>query len=317
MTKNYKQIWDSLSTSFADASHFVGYEGDEDEIRVNGGLTAQFLREVLQIGSEDRVLEIGCGIARIGRELAPYCREWHGADIAGNMISYARNRTEGIPNIYLHELPESNLDIFVDDYFDCIYSSIVFMHLDKVEVFRYILDAYRVLVPGGRAYFDTYNILAPEAWQQFREIVSNYSSGKRPGHLSQFSTPPELEKYMQEAGYEQIHIDAQNSQLVIALGRKPGETPATRSTSPLRIQSEPHDDKVREGDAYEDTSFQEWKALSDNLRAKDQHIGWLEETLATKNKHIEKLERIIRKQQRSMANPIVQITLRLTRSKQQ
>ena len=99
------------------------------------------------------MLEIGCGIGRIGRQLAPYCSEWHGSDISGNMIGHARARTEGIPNVFLHELPESNLDIFTDGYFDVVYSSIVFMHLDKVEMFGYIRDAYRGLAPGGRAYF--------------------------------------------------------------------------------------------------------------------------------------------------------------------
>ena len=47
--KDYKQIWDSLSTNFDDAAHFVGYQGDEKEIRANGEKTASFLREVLQI----------------------------------------------------------------------------------------------------------------------------------------------------------------------------------------------------------------------------------------------------------------------------
>jgi len=317
MTKNYKQIWDSLSTTSADAAHFVGYTESEEETRANGAITASFLRDVLQIGPDDRILEIGCGIARIGRELAPYCREWHGADISGNMISYARSRTEGIPNLYLHELPESNLDIFADGYFDCVYSSIVFMHLDKVEVFRYILDAYRVLAPGGRAYFDTYNLLAPEAWQQFSDVVRNYSAGKRPGHVSQFSTPQELEKYIQEAHFQEIHIDAQNAQLVVALGRKPGETPSDRPSSPLRARPAPQNGKVQTDDPSDDATFREWKVLSDNLRAKDQYIATLEETLAAKNGHIEKLEHLMRSQQRSMSNPLVRAALRLTRRRQQ
>jgi len=317
MTKNYKQIWDSLSTTSADAAHFVGYTDSEQETRANGAITANFLREVLQIGQEDRVLEIGCGIARIGRELAPYCREWHGADISGNMISFARARTEDTPNIYLHELPESNLDIFADGYFDCVYSSIVFMHLDKVEVFRYMLDAYRVLAPGGRAYFDTYNLLAPEAWQQFSDVVRNYSAGKRPGHVSQFSTPQELEKYMREAQFHDIHIDAQNAQLVVALGRKPGEALPNRPSSPLRVLPVAQNGRIQPNDSFDDSPFREWKVLSDNLRAKDQYIAALEESLAVKNGHIEKLERLMRKQQRLMSNPLVRVVLRLTRRRQQ
>ncbi len=312
--KDYKKIWDSLSTSFSDAAHFVGYQGDEEEIRANGTKTAEFLRDVLQIGPEDRVLEIGCGIGRIGRELAPHCGEWHGADISGNMISHARTRTEGIPNVYLHELPESSLDIFEDGYFDVVYSSIVFMHLDKIEMFRYIRDAYRILAPGGRAYFDTCNLLSPVAWQQFLEVVENYPSGKRPGHISQFSTPQELEKYMQEAGFDSIHVDGRNPQLVVALGRKPGQEGAVRPTSALRsVAPAGPADRHADGQDNDDAPARQWKQLDDNLRAKNLYIAELEQTLEAKNSHIKTLERLVKKHQAAMSPLPVRVALRLTR----
>lgn len=219
--KDYKTIWNNLSTTRADAAYHVFFgDGDEDQIRSNGAYTAAFLRDVLRIDNSHKVLEIGCGVARIGRELAPSCGEWHGTDISGNMIAHAAKRTGDIPNIYLHELPDNTLSIFPDDYFDRVYSSIVFMHLDKPEMFTYIKEAHRVLKPGGRAYFDTYNILAPEAWQVFLETLAAFSPGERPGHVSQFSTPQELKKFMDESGFACVMIDDQNPALVVALGRK-------------------------------------------------------------------------------------------------
>src|SRR5438105_3300340 len=136
--KDYKDIWDKLSTNFNDASYHVCCVNDEDEIRRNGTITAAFLSDVLRIRKIDKVLEIGCGVARIGRELAPYCGEWHGSDISGNMISYAKQRTAGLSNVHLYELPENSLSIFPDNTFDCVYSSIVFMHLDKPDMFTYL-----------------------------------------------------------------------------------------------------------------------------------------------------------------------------------
>src|SRR5690349_24905404 len=116
--KDYKAVWNNLSGTFADALFFVGYVGeDEEAIRSNGKYTAEFLRSVLHIEPTDRVLEIGCGVGRIGRELAPLCAEWHGSDISGNMIEFARTRTRDIPNIFLHELPQPDLSIFNDGYF--------------------------------------------------------------------------------------------------------------------------------------------------------------------------------------------------------
>lgn len=312
--KDYKQIWNNLSTTYADAGHFVGYSDDEQEIRQNGTLTATFLREVLEIGKDDRVLEIGCGVARIGRELAPFCKEWHGTDISGNMIEHARQRTQDVPNIFLHELPESSLDIFADNYFDCVYSSIVFMHLDKVEVFRYVRDAFRVLAPGGRAYFDTFNLLAPEAWKQFADIVENYPAGRRPGHVSQFSTPQELEKYLEEAEFSDIHIDAQNTTLVLGLGRKPSSSNGERPTSPLRrIPNLASHGLPAENSLEVNESYREWKVITDNLRTKDAYIARIEAALTEKNAHIEELERQIKRQNKSLSKRLVRLAARLSR----
>ena len=209
VAKDYKKIWNNLSTNLDDAIFHVTCTGTEDEIRNNGTITAVFLRDILQITPEDKVLEIGCGIARIGRELAPMCGEWHGTDISGNMIAYARERIADIPNAFLHELPDNSLSIFPDEFFDCVYASIVFMHLDKPDMFIYMREAYRVLKPEGRAYFDTYNIMAPDAWQEFMTILNTFMSGNRPGHVSQFSTPQEMDKFMKEAGYDWYEVDAQ------------------------------------------------------------------------------------------------------------
>jgi SAM-dependent methyltransferase len=221
--ESYKSTWDNLSQTFASAAHYVCFVEDEEEIRANGTFTAEFLRSVLQIEPTDQVLEIGCGVARVGRELAPYCQEWHGVDISGNMISHARERTKDIPNVRLHELPDNSLSIFPDNRFDAVYSTIVFMHLDKPDMFIYMREAYRVLKPGGIAYFDTYNIVAPEAWEVFVREVNGFPQGDRPRHLSQFSTPQEVDKFMREAGFSDFIVDDQNPQLVVTVGRKGSE----------------------------------------------------------------------------------------------
>lgn len=216
--KQYKEIWNNLSQTRDDAAYYVCCVKDEEAIRQNGYHTAEFLKSVLQLSLTDTVLEIGCGIGRVGRELAKHCREWKGADISGQMLSYAAERTRGIENVSLHELPANNLSLFADNSFDAVYSTIVFMHLDKPDMFRYIREGYRVLKPGGRAYFDTYNLLAPDAWAEFQKIVSLFASADLPGHVSQFSTPQEMQKFMEEAGFSAIEVMGEDRQLVTAIG---------------------------------------------------------------------------------------------------
>ncbi len=316
--KNYKGIWNNLSTSLADASHVVGYHTDEEEIRQNGMVTASFLRQVLEIEPTDKVLEIGCGVARIGRELAPYCGEWHGTDISGNMIAYARERTHDVPNSYLHELPESDLSIFNDGYFDCVYSSIVFMHLDKLDVFGYMREAYRLLRPGGRAYFDTYNILAPEAWQEFLKIISTFTPVQRPGHVSQFSTPQEMQKFLEEAGFVDIHVDGNDPQLVLGLGRKPEQQDFDRPRDALNpnVVAKPPDNeilKVMDGNAI--LPYKEWLLINEHIVAKDAYIAELEANLTQKDYHITTLASRIRKHERMLEPLPVRVALRLSKRK--
>ena len=47
MLKDYKKIWNDLSTTSDDAAFFVGYLSDEEDIRQNGARTAEFLSQVL------------------------------------------------------------------------------------------------------------------------------------------------------------------------------------------------------------------------------------------------------------------------------
>lgn len=216
-TAGYKTTWNALSEDIDSANYFVSCLDDEDDVRANGTHTATFLKSVLQIQPDHKVLEIGCGVARVGRELAAHCGQWHGSDIAGNMIAHARQRTADLPNVFLHELPTNDLQIFDDNSFDAVYSTIVFMHIDKYDMFKYMREANRVVKPGGRVYFDTYNLLAPEAWDIFENLVNQFDGGVRPRHISQFSTPQEFQRFMEKAGFVDIQVVDANPQLVTAL----------------------------------------------------------------------------------------------------
>jgi ubiquinone/menaquinone biosynthesis C-methylase UbiE len=346
--KDYKQLWDDLSNSWADASFYVCYIDDEDDIRRNGQYTANFLREVLQIGPEDKVLEIGCGVARVGRELAPCCAEWHGSDISGNMIAYAADRTRGLPNVHLHELPDNNLSIFPDNYFDVVYSTIVFMHLDKMDVFTYIVEAHRVLKPGGRAYFDAYNILAPEAWREFRRAIEQFPSNARPRHVSQFSTPQEMQKFMEEAGFETIRIDGENNpQLVIALGRKSelaleststdnastdnasrsldagtlsGSVTSARGADGAALGGDtPQQPQGRQASALElraqlDAAVKAMETKDRAIQEMRSEIARRDRAIEVKNRHITRLERIIQRHEQMLSTLPVRVALRLRRT---
>lgn len=324
-SKDYKRIWNNLSASFNDAAFYVCCIDDEDEIRKNGAITSEFLRSVLQIGPEDKVLEIGCGVARIGKELAPHCKEWHGVDISGNMIRHARERAADVPNIYLHELPDNSLSIFPDESFDCVYATIVFMHLDKMDMFTYMREAFRVLKIGGRAYFDTYNLLAPDGWREFVKTLQLYPYGTRVGHLSQFSCPEEMTKFMEEAGFDSVHIDGSNPQLVVALGvkqksyEKPPETVVPVGQVGGEAESEAADSPPPPTSVYVPPPEIDYAARAAELEAHiEEQTAWakaLEQELQRKNADIARIQSTLRRIERGKIMTILRMLKGHRRSK--
>ena len=269
------------------------------------------------------MLEIGCGVARVGREIAPLCAEWHGTDISGNMLVHAAKRLEGVPNAYLHELPSSDLSIFPDNSFDCVYSTIVFMHLDKAEMFNYMREAHRILVPGGRAYFDTCNILSPESWRQFLVLLNAYGPGERPGHAAQYSTPQEMEKFVKEAGFVDVHVNGDNPQLVVGLGRKEEQPSYVRGIidhTPFGLngRGEEHPTAIVATptkliiNALED----ELATLRADIEIKSTYIEQLHSALAEKEQYISRLEQTTARYERYLSSPLGRLAVRTSKSRE-
>jgi len=84
-----------------------------------------------------------------------------------------------------------------------VYSTVVFMHLDEWERFRYVRDAARVLRPGGRLFVDNFNLLSDDGWALFEQHLA-LDPLARPAHAARSSTPPELAAYFARAGFADV-----------------------------------------------------------------------------------------------------------------
>ncbi len=106
-----------------------------------------------------RLLEIGCGIGRMTKQLAEAFGEVHATDVAAEMISQASERLRDYPNVSLHETSGLDFAALPDDYFDVIFSVYVFQHVpDTAIIHSNIRDACRVLKPGGMFKFQVCGI---------------------------------------------------------------------------------------------------------------------------------------------------------------
>jgi SAM-dependent methyltransferase len=196
-----KEVWEYIGRNRKHAFLLVDNSADEEEMQTKGGAVAQGLCQGLGVQSHHKVLEVGCGVARIGRELAPFCGEWWGCDISSSMIRIGRQRTTHLENVHFEVLEHSSLDCFSTDTFDRVYCCVVFMHLDQEDIFGYVQEMYRVLKPGGLVLYDALNLNCEAGWQRFQWEIEHYrSKASRPIHHSRFATPQEMCRYAEKAG---------------------------------------------------------------------------------------------------------------------
>lgn len=99
-------------------------------------------------------LDFGCGLGRLTRALAGYFEECYGVDISEKMITKAGELNQSVENCKFVLNEKADLQIFPDNYFDFIYTSVVLQHLPKEETIRsYISEFLRTLKNGGLIFF--------------------------------------------------------------------------------------------------------------------------------------------------------------------
>jgi ubiquinone/menaquinone biosynthesis C-methylase UbiE len=219
--RQYAATWDLLTGSREEAySAAAGHTKDEAEFRQSAAKTVQNLLELAPVLPHDQVLEVGCGVARIGRELARSCATWTGADVSANMLTHAAPRLEGLPNVRLVQLHTVELAEFENSSFDVVYFTNMLIHLDEMDRWQYAQEAFRVLRPGGRIFMDIIDIESDVGWGRFARDAVRYKHLERPPYMPRFSNDSELTVYLQRAGFLGIRAH-HRSPLVIVTGVKP------------------------------------------------------------------------------------------------
>lgn len=123
----------------------------EEIFAKSGRDTAQALLTKLQGIYEHswRVLDVGCGIGRVLKPLAPYFHELAGVDVSSRMIAQSKIWLSDHPHITTHESSGMDLKIFPDNHFDLVYSYVTFQHMPRSVFVRYLQEINRVLKSQG------------------------------------------------------------------------------------------------------------------------------------------------------------------------
>lgn len=222
---SYKNFWDDKAATPVGAMGAVDGSADEAVLELTGRYTARQVRSALGLKSSHRVLELGCGVGRIGSQLAPEVAFWHGVDISANMVKVAGERLGKFSNVAVTALDRTSLAMIPDASMDAAYCVAVFIHMDKEDWLIYLTEIARVLKPGGRVYFDHWNLAHPVGWRRWWMEVEEYrrsGQGQRKDVArNQFTTPDEATTFTSQAGFEVAQV-LTDSPWVQVMAVKPG-----------------------------------------------------------------------------------------------
>jgi ubiquinone/menaquinone biosynthesis C-methylase UbiE len=148
-----------------------------------------------------RVVDLGCGIGRVIRPLAPLCKEIIGFDISERMIQKGRTYLAQVPNARLIHTTGSELPGVADASVDFLFSLICLIHVDKRTAFRYLREIRRALAPGGMVLLQFENLLSSEGLAEFQRVVDLDVE-----YPLEFYTREEVRQLAQAVGLHVLHF---------------------------------------------------------------------------------------------------------------
>jgi SAM-dependent methyltransferase len=265
----YSDFWDTQASTAESAISAVDGSQSEDVVQHTGRWSAAQVRAALDITPEDDVLELGCGIGRIGRELAERCRSWTGVDISANMIRHASKRLAALDNVRFHHLQRSSLEMLEDDSVDKAYSIAVFCHMDKEDLYLYMLELFRVVRPGGIIFVETWNLTHPVGWRRwvYEPMVWSRSDQSRRKDVArnQFCTEEEFGLYVTQAGFELLASFGESQSVQVIAGK---QLDAPRKAG-LEARIDRHRDQIAYSPVYAELFAQSVDVLFGQLPPQD------------------------------------------------
>ncbi len=152
--------------------------------------------------STSRVLDIGCGVGRVEKYLAPYCTTIDAVDVSDGMLRIARGRLKGIQNVHLTRANATRLDMFRDETFDLCFSYHCLQHMSKEDAWLVLAEIHRLLRPTGTAVLHFPNFASDTYFSLFKDH-RHWSDNSR----VRAYTLPELEKMAQMANLRLIRSE--------------------------------------------------------------------------------------------------------------
>lgn len=164
LTRN-REFWDrkAKENPYWYVSSYGSYlERDLEDFWASGQEIWANIKKALsyQPNRSDVVFEIGCGVGRLTRAIAPEVKHLHAQDISKEMLVIAQHSTR-CANVTFHHGDGESLRPLEDNCADLVLAYNVFQHLPSCEILRkYLAEMVRVAKPGALLAFT----LSPCGW---------------------------------------------------------------------------------------------------------------------------------------------------------
>lgn len=135
---------------FVSSARPYGGERDLDEFWASGHHIWSQLKASLGYHPKPghQVVEIGCGVGRLSRAIAPEVQRVDAFDISDEMLAIAKQAN--LSNVMFHRADGFGLTELADSSADLVLAYCVFQHLPSLEALEmYLKDMTRVVTPGG------------------------------------------------------------------------------------------------------------------------------------------------------------------------
>jgi ubiquinone/menaquinone biosynthesis C-methylase UbiE len=164
------------------------------------------------IDNSSIVLDVGCGIGRVMRFIAPYCREISGVDTSYLILRRAKRELTSFKNCHFYRQDFKRINAFPHDSFDLIYSFYTLQHMEKEDAYVCLRRMQRLLKPKGSIYLQFPDFTADHYFSLFEEYAlcgSKYAARVRA------YTKPEIEKLFQGAGMSILEYAKENENVFV------------------------------------------------------------------------------------------------------
>jgi ubiquinone/menaquinone biosynthesis C-methylase UbiE len=200
--RNYGANW--VPGDESEAMDQILNNRDPDEFEAAGRRDAARIGELIK--PTDVVLDLGCGIGRVARYVAPLCREIWAVDASETMLEYARKRLADLPNVRLVQGAGTSLPDVPSESIDVAYSTLTLQHVEREHAFLLLRELRRILKPGGRAFLTFPNLLSDTYLDAFLYYVDHDEVDNRA--RARFYTPEEVDRLLPAAGFELESLEA-------------------------------------------------------------------------------------------------------------